>query len=272
MRLSQDMAPRSSYAGTASTAPSRLSRLDWLLCAVVGLGFVFDAFEILVMSITVRPALLSLSVAPATFNRWVGVLLYFPAVVAGLFGLVGGFLIDRFGRRRLLVGSLFLYCFATAGTATAASPLMLLLWRCLTLSGVALEFVAALTWLAELFPEPSRRERVLGFSQALYGVGNFAVTGTYYTAVTLAAKLPPIQGRHDAWRYTLAVGIFPALPLMIIRSRLPESPMWLSSRSMVPTRSVRIKALFGPSLRRATLFAVAIAAFVYATAYPNFRI
>ena len=260
------MGTATSAAQSAPTARTRFSRRDWLLCSVVGLGFVFDSFEILVMPVTVRPALLSLGVPRATFNTWVGVLLYVPAITAGLFGLMGGYLLDRFGRRRILVWSLLLYCFATAGAATAPSPLALLLWRCATLSGVALEFVAALTYLAELFPEAPLRERVLGFSQALYAVGNFVVTAAYYTAVTLAAQLPAINGHQDAWRYTLAVGVIPAIPLMMIRSRLPESPMWLASRTAV-RRPLHLAALLGPPLRRSTLTAVAITAFVYAGAY-----
>jgi MFS family permease len=251
---------------TPPTVRPRFSRRDWLLCSVVGLGFVFDGFEILVMPVTVRPALLSLGVPRASFNLWVGLLLYVPAITAGLFGLMGGYLLDRFGRRRILVWSLLLYCFATAGAATASSPLALLLWRCATLSGVALEFVAALTYLAELFPVAPLRERVLGFSQALYAVGNFVVTGTYYAAVTFAAQLPAIGGRHDAWRYALAVGVLPSIPLILMRSRLPESPMWLASRAAV-RRRLNVSALLSPSLRRSTLTAVAITAFVYAGTY-----
>jgi MFS family permease len=219
------------------------------------------------MPITVRPALLSLGVSAARFNLWVGLLLYVPAMVAGLFGLLGGYLLDRYGRRRVLVWSLSLYCLATVGASTASSPTALLFWRCVTMSGVAVEFIAALTYLAELFPEPRLRERVLGFSQALYGVGNFAVTGAYYTAVTLATQLPAIDGHHDGWRYTLAAGAIPAIPMMLIRSRLPESPMWLSSRRAGVRRSVRVMDVFAPRLRRATLAAVALTTLVYASAY-----
>jgi MFS family permease len=233
----------------------------------VGLGFVFDSFEIIVMPITVRPALLSFGVPPARVNIWVGVLLYVPAMAAGGFGLLGGYLLDRYGRRRVLVWSLSFYCLATIGASRASSPAALLFWRCATLSGVAVEFVAALTYLAELFPEPRLRERVLGFSQALYGVGNFAVTGAYYTAVSLAVQLPAINGHHDAWRYTLVAGAIPVIPMMLIRSRLPESPMWLARGRTAVLRSARITDVFDRRLRRATLAAGAVTALVYASTY-----
>ena len=39
----------------------------------------------------------------AEFNRWVGAIFYLPAVAGGLFGMLGGYLTDRLGRRRVLV-------------------------------------------------------------------------------------------------------------------------------------------------------------------------
>jgi len=35
-----------------------------------------------------------------------------------------------------------------------------------------------------------------------------------------------IHGGHEAWRYTLISGVLPALPLIMIRPFLPESPEW----------------------------------------------
>ena len=267
------MIPLVSYPKLQDTATppaaAPLSPWEWVLCTVVGLGFVFDAFEIVVMSLTVRPALITLGLRPESvaFDRWVGALLYLPAVAGGLVGLAGGQLVDAFGRRRPLVWSLFLYAFATVGAATAVSPLSLLIWRCLTLIGVALEFVAALTWLAELFPAPGQRDRVLGYSQVAYGIGNFAVTAGYYAAVSWAPSLPSLAGHHDPWRYTLALGMLPSIPLLLVRSRLPESPRWASLHRRGMLARPRLTAILRPDLRRGSLSAVLVAACVYAGAY-----
>ena len=40
---------------------------------------------------------------------WVGRLFYIPAVAGGIFGLLGGYLTDRLGRRRVLTFSILLY-------------------------------------------------------------------------------------------------------------------------------------------------------------------
>ena len=42
---------------------------------------------------------------------------YVPAIAGGIFGLLGGYLIDRFGRRRILFWSILLFCFSALGTA-----------------------------------------------------------------------------------------------------------------------------------------------------------
>ena len=82
-----------------------------------------------------------------------GLLFYIPAVAGGIFGLLGGYLTDRLGRRRVLVWSILLYAFSAMGAGFATSLTQLLILRCTTFIGVCVEFVAAVAWLAELFPE-----------------------------------------------------------------------------------------------------------------------
>jgi MFS family permease len=90
---------------------------------------------------------------------------YVPAFAGGIFGLLGGYLTDRLGRRRVLVWSMLLYAFSAAAASFATSLPMLLFLRCTTFIGVCVEFVAAVAWLAELFPDPRRREGVLGYTR-----------------------------------------------------------------------------------------------------------
>ena len=72
---------------------------------------------------------------------------------------------------------------------------MLLFLRCTTFIGVCVEFVAAVAWLAELFPEPKRREAVLGFTQAFSSLGGLLVTGANYLAMRYGDLLPAICRR-----------------------------------------------------------------------------
>ena len=211
-----------------------LTRTQWLICFVASLGFAFDIYELLMLPLIVRPALLELANAEPgspVFNYWVGLLFFIPAVCGGVFGLLGGWLTDRLGRRRVLVWSILLYGFSALAAGFSTSLPMLLFFRCTTFIGVCVEFVAAIAWLAELFEDRDRREAVLGWTQAFSSVGGLMVTAAYYVAVTYGTMFPTIYGSHEAWRYTLISGLIPAIPLMIIRPFLPESPLWLAKRA-----------------------------------------
>ena len=189
--------------------------VQWLICIIAAIGFAFDIYELLMLPLIVRPALMELAnLKPGSpeFNQWVGLLFWVPAVAGGLFGLLGGYLTDRFGRRQVLVWSILLYAISALAAGFATSLPVLLFLRTTTFVGVCVEFVAAVAWLAELFPDPKRREAVLGYTQAFSSIGGLLVTGAYFLAVHYADALPAIHGAHAPWRYTLISGVIPALP------------------------------------------------------------
>ena len=247
-----------------------LTRTQWLICFVAALGFAFDIYELLMLPLIVRPALLELADAPPgspAFNFWVGLLFYAPAVFGGIFGLLGGWLTDKLGRRRVLVWSILLYGFSAFAAGFSTSPEMLLFFRCTTFIGVSVEFVAAIAWLAELFTDQKQREAVLGWTQAFSSVGGILVTGAYYLAVTYGSSFPEIYGGHEAWRYTLISGLIPAIPLMIIRPFLPESPMWEKKRAEGALRRPSIGEIFQPRYFRTTIVTTILVACSYGAAF-----
>ena len=255
---------------TLNARPAPLTLTQWLICATAGIGFAFDMYEIVVQAIVLRPMLMDLGpYLPGTpqFNRWAGLMLFLPAMLGGLGGLLGGYLADRFGRQRVLVWSIVLYGIAACCSAYSSSLGELIFWRCITVAGACIEFVAAIAWLSELFPDGRRREAVLGFSQVCATVGNFMIAGVYYAAVTWSERLPEILGAHTPWRYALLFGAVPAIPLILLRPFLPESPVWRAKRAAGTLRRPRISELFAPRLRRVTLASTALVACCYALAY-----
>src|SRR5258708_4097843 len=152
----------------------RLTPVQWLICFVAALGFAFDIYSILVFPLVAGPVLAELgSLKPGTpaFNDWVGWLFFVPAMAGGIFGMIGGYMTDLWGRRRVLVWSILLYAVSAVGAGYSTSLPMLLFFRCTTFIGLCVEFVAAVAWLAELFPPPNRRESVLGSNQAFSSIG-----------------------------------------------------------------------------------------------------
>ncbi|QDU31197.1 Putative sialic acid transporter [Anatilimnocola aggregata] len=276
--MSQPGQPLNSSSGFS------LTTVQWLICFIAAIGFAFDIYELLMLPLIVRDALLELGkIRPGTkeFTMWFSLLFYVPAVAGGIFGLLGGYLTDRLGRRRVLTWSILLYAFAAFAAGFSTSLPMLLFFRCLVFIGVCVEFVAAVAWLAELFDNPKQREGVLGFTQAFSSLGGLSVAmvsiivaswakneapSILFKSITLPAlQLPAIalpsflsflgtiENPHAGWRYLLMSGLIPAIPLILIRPFLPESPAWAAKRESGKLRRPSIAELFSPALKRTTI-------------------
>jgi Major Facilitator Superfamily len=250
--------------------PLRLTPLQWVICITAAIGFAFDSYVLLMLPLIVRPALVDLLRVPQTdplINAWVGTLFNVPAIAGGIFGLLGGYLTDLFGRRRVLVWSILLYAISGFAAGYSTTVYQLLFWRCCMFVGVCVEFVAAVAWLSELFTNPKQREAIVGYTQAFGSLGGLMVTGAYYLVVTYGHHLPLVQGTHAEWRYTLMSGIVPAIPLILIRPFLPESPAWREKKAAGTLKRPSFAELFRPQFARTTIITTIMMACAYAAAF-----
>lgn len=277
----------------------------WLICIIASIGFAFDIYELLMLPLIAKPALAELSQAriedeieaaveagipegqtqadletaikdkwkPGKENyvHWVRTLFFVPAIFGGLFGLLGGYLTDRLGRRRVLTWSILLYAFSACAAGYSTSLEMLLFFRCLVFVGVCVEFVAAVAWLAELFPDPTQRQKVLGYTQAFSSVGGLLVSYVAHLIAGNAEHLWEIYGGHSAWRYTLISGLIPAIPLIVIRPFLPESPVWAKKKEAGTLKRPSFAELFSPALFRTTILTTIVFGTSYAFAFGSLQ-
>jgi hypothetical protein len=93
------------------------------------------------------------------------------------------------------------------------------------------------------------------------------VTGGYFIAVHYADSFPAVHGAHEAWRYTLMSGIIPAIPLMVIRPFLPESPVWQEKKRAGTLKRPSFAELFRPQFSRTTIVTTIMMACAYAAAF-----
>lgn len=238
-----------------------LTFTEWVIVILASLGFAFDTYELLMLPLVVPPAIQALGghrFGTPEFMLWRDLMFYVPAVFGGIFGLLGGYLTDRLGRRTVLAGSILLYAGSAGASAFATDLPTLLALRCLTFVGVCVEFVAAVAWLAELFPNPARREKILGITQAFSSLGGVMVTYVFTWVARNGESLPAIVGGHEAWRYTLLSGLIPALPLVILRPFLPESPVWMQRRAAGTLKRPSLGEIFAPALRQTTTMSTLI--------------
>ncbi|MBX9680323.1 MAG: MFS transporter [Gemmataceae bacterium] len=269
---------------TPSAAPPQpLTGTVWLILIIASIGFAFDIYELLMLPLVLPPALQELLPAGSPdIPFWRGMMFWIPALAGGAFGLYGGYLTDVLGRRRVLTWSILIYAVSAFLAGFSTSMPMLLILRSTTFIGVCVEFVAAVAWLAELFPNHEQRERVLGYTQAFSSIGGLLVAGAFYLANIYGGQLPAIgipeflqgwlgnidpAGQKAAWRYTLMSGVIPAIPLILIRPFLPESPVWQNKKEAGTLRRPSFTELFGPAFRKNTILTTALVACSYGAAF-----
>jgi MFS transporter len=258
-----------SYSSSIEAKP-RLTAIQWLIIIIAVIGFAFDTYALLMTPLFIRPALESigkLQFGSPEFTHWRDLFFYAPAICGGLFGLLGGYLTDLFGRRRVLTWSILVYAISAFGSGFATSLTMLLILRCTTFIGVCVEFVAAVAWLAELFPNPRQREAVLGYTQGFSSLGGVLLSGVYTLIAISIDILPTIHGGRETWRYLLISGLIPAIPLIVIRPFLPESPVWQEKRAAGTLKRPSFTELFKPKYRKTTLVTAAMFACSLAAAF-----
>jgi cell division protein FtsB len=194
-----------------------------------------------------------------------------------VFGLLGGWLTDRLGRKSVMVGSIFVYSICPVLAGLSTSLFWLILFRCATFVGVCVEFVAAVTWLSELFPDKRQRELTVGWTQAFASVGGLFVTSVSAGVGMLVQKnllpaLPVGDTANPAWRWTLMTGLLPAIPIAVMLPFVPESAVWLERKRAGALRRPLLGEVFSPGLVRTTLVATVLSACAYAAAFGTLQV
>src|SRR5437773_1322717 len=255
--------------------PAKLTFTAWLVLIIASTGFLFDTYELLMTPLVGVPGIAELLQVPPNnplVTQWMGNLLWLTALCGGVFGLLGGWLIDRFGRKTIMAASILVYALSPCAAAFSTSLASFVFFRCTTFIGVCVEFVAAITWLAELFPDRRQKEIALGSTQAFASLGGVLVTAINGWVLAHANALPglPVHeplNSHASWRFTLLTGFLPAIPLVLLLPFVPESQAWREKRASGALKRPSFAELFAPALRRTTLVTALLSACAYAAAF-----
>src|SRR5262249_46792080 len=249
---------------------------------IAAIGFLFDTYELLMFPVigsdAVGELLFKTEFTRLTVDQqnavraWAGRMLWIAALCGGVFGLLGGWLIDRLGRKPVMAASILIYSFSPVCAAFSTELWMLILFRCTTFIGVCVELVAAVTWLAELFTDKRTREMAIGWTLATASLGGILVTEVYNRIVANAGSLPALPvasgfNPHAAWRYTLLTGLIPGAAILFLLPSVPESRAWREKKRAGTLKRPRFAELFSPELRRTTLVTTILSACGYAAAF-----
>ncbi|UWZ34103.1 sugar porter family MFS transporter [Dactylosporangium roseum] len=190
--------------------------------------------------------------------------------------LSGGPLVDRFGRRRLLIVSAAVFCAGALVAALAPSAAVLIAARFVLGLAIGTSSLVVPTYIAEMAPRETRG-RLVSLQQLMITVGIFV-------SYLVGFAFSPSHG----WRWMLGLAAVPAAVMLLGLLGLAESPRWLLSRGredeartvMLRSRSpgeadeelaemraitatergMTIRDVFGRRLRPAVLLGVAVAA------------
>lgn len=130
---------------------------------------------------------------------------------------IAGPLSDRFGRRRVLLGTALLFVMSSLLAASATSFPSFVAARILGGLAVGGAILIAPVYIAEIAPA-DKRGSLVSLNQLMIVIGISASFFSNYFLLQL--------GEHS-WRYMLGVQIVPALLYFALLWFVPESPRWL---------------------------------------------
>lgn len=162
-------------------------------------------------------------VAPTLREQWglsVDVVAFISASAflgMSLGAVVGGILADRFGRKRLLVWGTVFYSVLSILSATSTGPMQLAAYRFFIGAGLYAVTVAALTYVAEMFPRNHR-----GKVQSLL----LAVTLLGIPLMSWLSRWVVPMG-DNGWRWVFVAGGSGLIVALVASRLLPESVRWV---------------------------------------------
>jgi MFS family permease len=179
-----------------------------LIIAAAVSGWGMEYFDLVILSLLAGDVATSFGVSTAA----VGAVFTAQLAATAVGGVLFGWLADRFGRRRVLTWTIWLFAIGTGLGALAPSFGVFVLCRMVAGIGIGGEWAIGFALLNEAW-SPKRRGLAGGAVQA-------AIWPAYAIGIFVAGAVPN-------WRWAFAIGALPALAAVAIRLACPESKQWL---------------------------------------------
>jgi MFS transporter, SP family, inositol transporter len=194
------------------------ARDDWRNTILAGLANYIDAGSIVAGAA-------ALAIWQASFgltNEFVGLIGAFGpnAIGAGVGALIGGWLCDRYGRKKIYQWDMLVYAFGMAFLVFASAPWMIVTGFLIVGLAVGADIPASWSLIAEQAPD-RRRGRHSGVAQMLWYLGPVVVL-----LMSLALTDLGILGARIVFAHLMVI----ALALTLLRSRMKESRRWEETR------------------------------------------
>ncbi|WJX39266.1 Fibroblast growth factor 3 [Trifolium repens] len=148
---------------------------------------------------------------------------------------VGGWINDRFGRKRSIVIADTLFFIGSAIMAAATNPAILIVGRVFVGLGVGMASMASPLYISEASPAKVRG--------ALVSLNSFLITGGQFLSYLINLAFTKAPG---TWRWMLGVAALPAVLQLLLMFWLPESPRWLFRKGREEEGKAILKKIYPP--------------------------
>ncbi|KAK7304080.1 hypothetical protein RJT34_15103 [Clitoria ternatea] len=148
---------------------------------------------------------------------------------------VGGWINDRFGRKKAILLADTLFFIGSVVMAAATSPAILIVGRVFVGLGVGMASMASPLYISEASPT-----RVRG---ALVSLNGFLITGGQFLSYVINLAFTSAPG---TWRWMLGVAAVPALTQIVLMLLLPESPRWLFRKGREEEAKEILRKIYPP--------------------------
>jgi MFS family permease len=213
-----------------------ITREQWRVLAAAKAGWMLDAMDFMLYAMAIGQLRTYFGFNDAT----AGMLGTVTLVMSGVGGIVFGYIADRLGRTRALMGTIVLFSIASLGAATSQTVIQLLLWRALLGIGMGGEWASGAVLVSETWP-PAHRNKAVSIMQSGWAIG-------YIIAAILAAViLGAGGGGPERWRILFLVGVLPAVFTLWIRRHVREPEAW-KTRAAQPRHGNPFAVIFGRAL------------------------
>lgn len=186
-------------------------------------GWVFDFYDLILFTFLLIPIGQEFHLSNVMLSYVLGASLAATAIGGVIFGILS----DKYGRKVVLQWTILTYSLGTFLSGFAPNLEILMVFRVITGLGVGGEWATGQTYVGETFP-PNVRGRYGAFMQTGAPVG-------IVLASIVGGFLAPVLG----WRECFFVSILPALLVIFIRRRLPESDVWLQRKVLALKGALR---------------------------------
>src|SRR6202453_4477442 len=215
-------------------------------------GWTLDGMDSFIYALVLTPALTELlprSGYPATPANigLAGSILFAMFLVGWGLSFIWGPLADRFGRTKVLAGTIFTFAIFTGLSAISQNVWELAIFRFIAGVGIGGEWALAGTYVAEAWPE-DRRKMGAGYLQ----------TG-YYAGFFLAAALNYTIGVHFGWRAMFLCGLAPAALSLLVVLKVKEPERWKNKAGEAAAKAPSpLAQIFNQQYRRRTIVNAAL--------------